>query len=196
MLVVKQIVNSVFNSNSYVIYELGSDYCWLVDIGDWIKIKEFIPFGMSVRGVFLTHTHFDHIYGINFLLKDYPQLIVFTSEYGSSALYSEKQNFSYYHESPIIFKGENVHTLKDGDEIQLYLDEKIIAMETPGHCPSCLTYYTDDFVFTGDSFIPDLPIVTKLPRGNKVLAEKSKIRILDVIKNRKIFAGHNSHKQL
>lgn len=93
MLVVKQVVNSVFNSNSYVIYEFNSDYCWLVDIGDWYKIKEFIPFGMSVRGVFLTHTHFDHIYGINYLLKDYPQLMVFTSEYGSIALYSEKKFF-------------------------------------------------------------------------------------------------------
>lgn len=109
--------------------------------------------------------------------------------------YILKKNFSYYHDSPIIFEGDNVHILRDGDEIQLYLDEKLITMETPGHCPSCLTYYTDNFIFTGDAYIPGLPIVTKLPRGNKALADKSKTRIFEVINNREILAGHNSYTQ-
>ena len=73
MLQVKQIINNVFKSNTYVVLDDDYDYCWLVDIGSYEKVKEAIPSGMEVRGVFLTHTHFDHIYGINCLYESFPQ---------------------------------------------------------------------------------------------------------------------------
>lgn len=43
----------------------------------------------------------------------------------------------------------------------------LYVIETPGHCPSCLTYYTDNYIFTGDSYIPNVKVVTKLPYGDK-----------------------------
>ena len=64
-------------------------------------------------------------------------------------------------------------------------------MATPGHCPSCLTFYTKNYVFTGDSYIPEVPVVTKLPKGNRALAEVSKEKILKLSEDRKIMAGHD-----
>lgn len=69
MLQVKQIVNSIFTSNTYVLFDDDYDYCWLVDIGDFNKVADVLPPGVEIRGVFLTHSHFDHIYGLNVSLR-------------------------------------------------------------------------------------------------------------------------------
>ena len=49
---VYKIVNSVFSSNTFVLTSLGSNYCWIVDIGDIRPIISYIQ-GQSVRGGYL-----------------------------------------------------------------------------------------------------------------------------------------------
>ena len=38
-----------------------------------------------------------------------------------------------------------VQILKEGDKIELFHNIYLEVLETPGHCPSCLTYYTDNY---------------------------------------------------
>ena len=192
MLQVWQIVNRVFASNTFVLSDDDFKTCWLVDVGDVKKVLDILPDGGVVKAVLLTHTHFDHIYGINELYRRFPDIEVYTSEYGSLALYSEKKNFSFYHEEPIVFEGKNVRALHDGDEIELSPWSRFKVLATPGHCPSCLCYYNGQMIFTGDSYIPDVAVVSKLPRGNKALAAESKEKIISLAKGKKIYPGHGS----
>lgn len=191
MLQVKKIVGKLLSSNMYLLYEEGIADCYLIDIGDSSALAEELPDGMNVKGVFLTHSHFDHMAGINGLCKIFPECKVYTSEYGKNALYSDKKNFSLYHEQSVVYNGDNVEVLHDGDVVALFEDAEIYVMATPGHCPSCLTYYTEDSVFTGDSYIPDVPVVTKLPHGCKKDSVKSVENILLLANSRVIFAGHD-----
>ena len=57
--------NDVFTSNTYVLLERGSQGVWLVDIGDFGKVKKLLTPSNDVKGCFITHSHFDHIYGLN-----------------------------------------------------------------------------------------------------------------------------------
>ena len=190
MIIIRQIVNEIFTSNTYVISQENSKDYWLVDIGDYSKVIDLLPTDAVIRGVFLTHTHFDHIYGINLLLKEYPNCVIYTSRYGYEALQSAKKNFSLYHQNPIEYKGDNIVILKEADTISLYKDVNIKVYESYGHCPSCLTYIVKQYLFTGDAYIPNIPVVSKLPKGNKELAEKSKNKILYLSKGKIICAGH------
>lgn len=190
MLQVWRIVNRVFTSNTYVIYSEGSSDYWLVDVGDFDSVLHTLPPEAKVKGVFLTHTHFDHIYGINELYREFPNCEVYTSEYGKEALYSEKKNFSFYHEYPIVFEGNRITILKEGDVVSLYPSVELRVYYTPGHCPSCLTYQIGDKLFTGDSYIPDVKVVSKLPKGNKDLARASEQRIIDLSKDKDVYPGH------
>lgn len=190
MIRVERIVNRIFASNTYVISADDSKDVWLVDVGDTKSALNILPSGSFVRGVFLTHSHFDHIYGINELHQAFPDCMVYSSEYGKMALYSAKKNFSFYHESPIEYQGENVKIIKEGDEITLYPSVQIRVYETPGHCPSCLTYQIENKLFTGDSYIPDVKVVSKLPKGDKALAQQSLRRILNLSINKDIYPGH------
>jgi glyoxylase-like metal-dependent hydrolase (beta-lactamase superfamily II) len=125
----------------------------LVDVGDFEKVLYQLPKKAKIQGVFLTHTHFDHIYGINEMNKVFPNCRVFVSKYGEEALFSAKKNFSYYYESPIIYGGQNIQVLCEGDSVELYPSVNMKVYETPGHCPSCLSYEVDNNFFSGDSFI-------------------------------------------
>ena len=190
MIQIKRIINSIFESNTFLISCDGSSDIWLVDVGDTEKVLDILPPGANIKGVLLTHTHFDHIYGINTLYRAYPDCCVYTSAYGKVALYDVKKNFSKYHEAPLIYKGKDVKVLNDGETIELFAGVSITAYETPGHCPSCLTYILGNWVFTGDAYIPDVKVVTKLPGGDMLLAEQSTKKILELSEGKIIYAGH------
>lgn len=187
---IARIVNSVFTSNTFVLTDGNSQDCWLVDVGDIEPILQEVG-NRRVKGVFLTHTHYDHIYGINKLVKHFPECVVYTSQHGKEGLYSDKLNFSRYHGDPIIFQGKIVEVLKEGEEILLFSNVKMKAIYTPGHDWSCMSYYTDEVIFTGDSYIPNIKVITTFPKSNKTEAQVSMERILGLCKNRDVYPGHN-----
>lgn len=191
MLQVKKIVGKLLSSNMYILFEDGIPDCWLIDIGDFSAIEKELANGWNVKGVFLTHSHFDHMAGINGLCKIFPDCKVYTSEYGREALYSDKKNFSLYHEQSVVYEGDNIEILRDGDIVKLFDDIDLYVTATPGHCPSCLTYYNDDMIFTGDSYITGVPVVTKLPKGSRKDSDTSIQKISALAEGRVIFAGHD-----
>lgn len=187
---VETIVNSVFSSNTYLINSDESCESWLVDCGDMDKVMKLLPDGNRIRGLFLTHTHFDHIYGINELARLFPECLIYTSEYGATAIRSSKLNLSRYHECPVEYFGDNLRVLKEGDIVELYDGEEMSVIETPGHSPSCLSYMTDEWLFSGDSYIEGLKVVANLPKADKVLAQMSVEKIKRLLGHRMLLAGH------
>ena len=194
---VTQIVNSVFTSNTYIISDDKSGWLWLVDVGDFEGVLNHLPQKGSIKGVFLTHAHFDHIYGINKLIDTFPDCVVYTSAEGKKGLYSDKLNLSHYHEDPVIFLGSNIHILKEKDEIELFENCFLETIETPGHNWGCLTYKTGNYLFTGDSYIPNVPVVTKLKGGDKEASKISLQKISNNIsENTIICPGHGAMSKL
>lgn len=184
---IRQIVNSLFHSCSYVITQ--DHFSWLVDCGDVDRILPFIE--GRLRGVLLTHAHFDHIYGLNTLLELFPDVPVFANESAREALSSDKLNFSKYHGDPFVFNApENVHQVEDGDRISLFDGVVAQVTFTPGHSPGSVTWVVEDVIFTGDSFIPGVKTVTNLPHADKALAAQSEELIRELSRHRIIYPGH------
>jgi glyoxylase-like metal-dependent hydrolase (beta-lactamase superfamily II) len=193
--------NSILTSITYVLYIPDLDNVWLVDCGDADEIIKWIESNKKIiSGVFLTHTHYDHIYGLNKLKKVIPDFKVYTSADGIKGLYDPKLNMSFFHTAfyhdnidSYIFKFNDVYELKEYDKIELWLDIELDVLETKGHDRSCLTYKVDNYLFTGDSYIPGIKVVTNLPKSNKADAEKSLNKILSLQKkdNLIICPGHS-----
>ena len=74
-MLVDSIVNRIFQSVTYVLSDSERKDVWLVDCGDVDQLNQ----SFHVSGVLLTHTHFDHIYGLNDLLERNPDMKIFTS---------------------------------------------------------------------------------------------------------------------
>lgn len=177
---VSRIECKLYNSNIFVLEDVQSDYCWLVDIG----LKNFaVPNEKIVKGVFITHTHIDHIQGINWLLSQYPDCAIYVNDAGKEGLYDDKINLTLYHEEPLCFVGGNVRVIKEGDKVQLFNDIKMEFFETPGHHPSCVCFKVGNYLFTGDSYIPGSSVVTKLKGGNREQSLVSIKRIKSLIED-------------
>jgi len=173
-------INSLFGSVSY---RLGK--C-LIDPGDiWEGFED-------ITKVLLTHAHFDHIYGLNEVLKISPQAKVYTNKFGKEMLLNARKNMSKYHEMPFVFEHpESIVTVNDGDVVDLGGEITAKAVFTPGHNPSCITWIVGDALFTGDSYIPGIKTVTNLPGGNKQQATESEEIIRKLSVDRTIYPGHN-----
>lgn len=193
MMTIRQIVNSVFNSCSYVLTQ--DKQSWLVDCGDVDQILPLVD--GKLQGILLTHAHFDHVYGLNNLISLFPGVPVFTTPAGLDGLLSDKLNFSKYYGEPFIFDSpENVKLVKDGECISLFEGVEIKAVETPGHSPDCVTWLTENAIFTGDSYIPGVKTVTNLPHSDKALALKNEALIRQMVENRSIYPGHAASNEI
>ena len=193
MMTIRQIVNSVFNSCSYVLTQ--DKQSWLVDCGDVDQILPLVD--GKLQGILLTHAHFDHVYGLNNLISLFPGVPVFTTKAGMDGLLSDKLNFSKYYGEPFIFDSpENVKLVNDGECISLFEGVEIKAVETPGHSPDCVTWLTENAIFTGDSYIPGVKTVTNLPHSDKTLALKNEALIRQMVENRSIYPGHAASNEI
>lgn len=192
MVLIKEVVNSVFTSKTYILYREGLELAWLVDIGDTEPVFSFLDEKqLKVAGVFITHGHFDHIYGLTSLVQRFPACKVFVTEYCKESLASDKLNLSRYHSAPMVFESDNVIIVHDGEKMPLFTEEPLMQFyETPGHNPGCLTMVMGDVLFTGDAYIPGVKVNTQLPHADKKLAQQSLERIIRLAEGKHVYSGH------
>lgn len=198
MLKVSYIVNSIFTSRTYILSDNAQRDFWLVDCGDIPPLVEKIASvggkSYTIKGVLLTHVHYDHIYGLRQLFELFPNVKIYTNEVGKNALRNPRLNMSKYHDDPIILESDNVVVCKEGDVIDLFDGIQAKVYETPGHHPSCLTFEIEDHLFTGDAYIPGVKVVTILPGADKDKAKESLERILKKAEGKKVHSGHETER--
>lgn len=192
MIEVYSIVNSVLNSKTYILYKHGCDKAWLVDMGDLDPVITFLAnHKLTVVGVFLTHPHYDHFYGLRALIELYPDCNIYSTVYTKHAIASEDLNLSTKCEKPIRYDGKKVDEVREGDEFTLFEDEPSLQIiEVPGHNPGCMAMIVGDYIFTGDAYIPGLGVKDFVPYADKAQAKQSMERILKLAEGLTIYAGH------
>lgn len=192
MLLVRQFINSVYQSNSWMLHKKEYPVAWLIDCGDYEPILDWLyKEQKTIGGIFLTHTHYDHIFGLHKLDEAFPGISIYTSEEGKKSLANSKWNFSHYHNVNFVFQKTNVITIADKAQFELFPGFDLEVIATPGHDWSCITFKAGNYLFTGDSYIPGLKVVTTFPKSNKQQAAESLQKILALTVNDTIICpGH------
>ncbi len=196
MLKVHRIVNDYQYSCTYILYEEDCEYVWLVDCGsaiddvnDWLKANH-----KELKGVFLTHSHDDHTYGLRRLLRIMPSIPIYLSAHeGIKCVQDIRMNLSKYTSEPFQVFSDYFVELKDGEKVRLFKDVELTAIQADGHSPDTIIYKAGNWLFTGDAYIPSLPVVTKLPGADKKRAAESLEMIKELVEKEKlkIQAGHS-----
>lgn len=187
------ITNNIFYSRTYWLAEDKQTNVWLVDCGDFDEVVRKLPENSKIVGVLLTHVHFDHIYGLNLLMRVFPQCKVYTNDFGRQSLTDPRRNFSRYHTDvdDFVFEHpENVMVVGEGEKIELYEGVYADVYYTPGHDESCLCYEIGEELFTGDAYIPGVKTVTTFPHSNKKKALESDLRISSMARRMTVYPGH------
>lgn len=193
-----EIKNDFRYSCTYILYTIDSPKVWLIDCGDTDKILSWMNhYNKELAGIFLTHCHIDHIYGVNKMVEAFPNACVYLAEdTGTKGIRDIRLNLTKYMEEPYIIETEKLIEVNEGDEVNIFEDKVLVVLKTDGHSPDSLSFRVNNFLFTGDAYIPPLPVVTKLPGANKPMAQQSLERIKALVEKDSltIMPGHYLHE--
>lgn len=186
---IKRFENSVFSSNTYVIDDGHSAV--IFDIGDTPPVFDCLEKSiLTPAALFITHTHYDHIYGIREFISRFPDIPIYTSEFGKEAFRKPNWNFSRYHEDEISIESDSIKALDDGGVVKVSDTFEVTVMATPGHDKSCLSYRIGNLLLTGDSYIPGVKVIASFPNSSKSDAAHWYARLQYLAATYTILPGH------
>lgn len=141
-----------FSANTYILSDENNN-CFIVDPGidDNNVIKYIDDNNLNLLGVLLTHGHFDHIRGLNLLLKKYPSMNIYIHTEDEICLNDPAYNASNMDNK--LFAIDVKPIIINENDIIKGLSEDIFILHTPFHTMGSVCYYLKDskLFFAGDT---------------------------------------------
>jgi len=194
---IKKITCGIIENNNYILIK-GND-CLIVDLSDFDKIDEFIKNSeLNVLGVLLTHTHWDHLLGVDKFVDKYKVPVYLSS---SKPNYIMDENFDY------TIKKYGIKIKFNINKIDIkYLDEgkhnignfEFFVINTPGHTTCSIIYYflEEKIMFTGDFLFKKTIGITNTQLSNKDQMKESLRKIKRYPGDISIYPGHGENTNL
>lgn len=180
------IMDDGFITNTYIITDEETGETAVVDpsLPEEILIEKLNA--ENVKYVLLTHGHFDHIGGVNFVKEKTGAKVVIHKE--DEEMLCDK-NKNYGTDSTPIYADILV---EDGTELMLG-KSKITVMHTPGHTKGgvCYIFPDDRIIFSGDTLFRLTAGRTDLYGGNPRTELMSLAKIAELEGDYKVFPGHD-----
>jgi hydroxyacylglutathione hydrolase len=165
---IERIPNTPITSNCFVLHEQYSNECLIIDPGSedcsrlitYLNQNELLP-----TTVFLTHEHFDHIWGVVGLSENYKFELI-CNQVCANAILNPKKNLSLFHDQVGFAIKNDVTTVEMLKHEFNWNGKKLKLIQTPGHSAGSISIQLDKMLFCGDLLIQDEKTVTKLPGGS------------------------------
>ena len=193
---IKTFNNNDMGQNVYLYYDENNGEGVLVDAGcsdaDVNEIATLIDEkGITIKGILLTHGHYDHIMGA-YRIKRITSADICCHEAEREALENAEINRSAIHGISIEVKPDKL--LTDCDEIR-FGNTMLKVIHTPGHTPGCVCYYDAEngILFSGDTLFKETVGRTDFPTGNhEQLIQGLKGKLLTLPNETKVYPGHGN----
>lgn len=190
---IKRLVVGPLQENCYIVS--CNQSCVIIDPGDEADhiINEVESEHLEVKGILVTHGHFDHIGAVN-ELKSYYHAEVYATKDTSDMMLNWDENLS------VMIGGEkyivdDVKIIKDTIEVD---GLSFQVYETPGHAKgSCLYYYESEHaLFTGDTLFRGGCGRIDLPTGSQTAMMQSLSKIKQLTFDADVYPGHGPQSKL
>lgn len=180
-----------YSTNCYLVYRQGTSDVLVVDPADngaqiYRKLQDS---GFTVKGILLTHGHFDHIWGAEELRK-LSGVKIYALDAEEALCESTKLNISEWAGRPCSLIPDVL--LHDGEEFTL-ADMTCKVLATPGHTEGSCCYYFEEagFVVCGDTIFAESVGRTDFPTGSSATLTRSvKEKIFTLPDEVQLYPGH------
>ena len=181
--------NVRFLSNMYLIYS-GSEAAIIDPSLKYEQLKDLIEEkGLSIRYIFVTHAHFDHILEINDWVENTDAKVTVGYEDSSALSNPELNCYWRFLRKEEGYFGEFI-TVDDGDRLKLS-DEEIEIISTPGHTKGSITLKADNSLFVGDLIFAEGNYGRyDLPGGDIYTLALSISKVCDMNEDLTVYPGH------
>lgn len=139
-------------ANTYVISDSNNNVVVIDPSIDNDKLLNFIKKNeFNLKGILLTHGHYDHIQGVKILLDEW-SVPVFCHKNEIKTLNNAKLNCAFFSNKDFTLDIE-VRTVDNGDVLSLLEEEEIEVIFTPFHTDGSVCYFfrNSHKLFSGDT---------------------------------------------
>ncbi len=142
-----------FSSNCYIVHNGNEAFVVDPSISEKKILSKLKEKNLSLKGILLTHGHFDHIWCAQ-QLRDETKSPLYVHELDNEMLTDARKNaYRTFTGMNFVIKEADI-LLKDGDLLSLG-DEQIKVLHTPGHTKGSVCYDTGDSFLTGDTIFAE-----------------------------------------
>ncbi len=188
---IKKLSNYMTDENTYIVYDENTKNGFVIDPGydaDGI-INSAKEDGVSIKYIFITHCHYDHIEFLEDIRKRTGALLV-SGDKASINITDPSINLSYSGLGYELSLKKSDIVLSDG-EVFTIDGMKIKCVYTPGHTNCSVCYILESSVFTGDTLFLRSVGRSDLPTGNSIALKKSiKEKLYCLDDDMTVYCGH------
>jgi hydroxyacylglutathione hydrolase len=176
--------------NCYIPYCEETLECAVIDPGsNSERIEKLInKHNLKVRYILLTHGHFDHIGGVQYI-KELTGSAVAIHKDDADMLTDPIKNLSSYMGKEVVQIPADI-LLEDGMVLSIGR-EKLKALHTPGHSRGSMSFLGDGVIFTGDLLFKSSVGRTDFPDSNyMVLMNSIRKKLMVLSDDLVVYPGH------